>query len=306
MSLHTSIAWCDATFNPWIGCTKVSAGCAHCYAEADFDRRKHVAKWGAGQPRHRTSPAYWKEVLKWEDDCARFNIRRRVFCASLADWLDDEIPIEWLADLLEFIHCTPHLDWLLLTKRPQNWRPRMELVSKMNPAGLNVNFADSARHWLEGWAPANVWLGTSAELQPELDIRAALLCGIPARVRFLSGEPLLGPLNLTRWFYKMPAAQGIHWVICRGESGPEARPMHPDWARGLRDQCESARVPFFFKQWGTWAPGTAISPGEWAPASKTRKNVYEFGATAAPCMMHRVSAHVTISRLDGRIHTAFP
>ena len=118
MAETTKIQWCDATFNPWIGCSKVSPGCANCYAERDFDLRKHVAKWGAGQPRHRTSVSYWKEPLKWNRHAPMLasGVRPRVFCGSLCDWLDDEVPVEWLADLLDLIRRTPNLDWLLLTQ----------------------------------------------------------------------------------------------------------------------------------------------------------------------------------------------
>ena len=287
MSATTAIQWCDSTFNPWIGCTKVSPGCANCYAERDFDLRKHVAKWGAGQPRHRTSKVYWKQPLMWDKEAARnisyWQEKRsrwiasgqaehgpgkqwlamhdaakprppRVFCASLADWLDDEVPMEWLADLLDLILRTPTLDWLLLTKRPQLWRQRLEAAADIG--------SDVAESWLDGNVPTNVWIGTTVEDQKRADERIPALLQIPARVRFLSCEPLLGPVDLHSQHIKIetwrvgesfdgPAPlDGIHWVICGGESGPKARPMHPDWARSLRDQCAEAGVPFLFKQFG--------------------------------------------------------
>lgn len=133
---NTNIEWCDHTFNPWIGCTKVSPGCAHCYAETRDKRFTGGIHWGRGAPRNRTSPSNWNEPIKWNNGAAKLaancsqafeypSRRPRVFCASLADWLDDEVPIKWLADLLDLIRDTPNLDWLLLTKRPQNWEKRM-------------------------------------------------------------------------------------------------------------------------------------------------------------------------------------
>lgn len=246
------------TFNPWIGCAKVSPGCANCYA-AQQDKFRHWTPegWGKGKPRKRTSPANWKQVERWNREAGELGIRPRVFCASLADWLDDEVPVEWLADLLDLIRRTPHLDWLLLTKRPQNWRARMVAVCEIDGDSL-------AWSWLRGNAPTNVWIGTTAEDQPRVEERIFALLRIPARVRFLSCEPLLGPVDLGLMTYRgsvgrdLPGIvltttrRSLDWVICGGESGPGARPMHPDWARSLRDQCAAAGVAFFFKQWGNW------------------------------------------------------
>lgn len=210
-------------------------------------------------------------------------VRPRVFSASLADWLDDDnIPIKWLADLLALIYRTQNLDWLLLTKRLENWCERLtEAVAAMhNDADVSDDAADWVEAWLRGDAPSNVWLGTTVEDQCCADERIPLLLEIPARVRFLSCEPLLGKIDLHAW--EEPFCQsceplddhyehvlgddkatlfcseheeelvwgvrGIHWVICGGESGPKARPMHPDWARALRDQCQEAGVSFFMKQ----------------------------------------------------------
>lgn len=280
MAEHTEIAWCNSTFNPWIGCTKVSPGCAHCYAERDFDLRKHVAKWGAGQPRHRTSEAYWRQPLKWNEArrweerdseaCERDpGPRPRVFCASLADWLDEEVPVEWLADLLNVWRACSNLNILALTKRPHLWRQRLEEAASIG--------SDVAESWLDGHAPANVWIGTTVEDQVRADERIPALLSIPARVRFLSCEPLLGPVDLALRKYgtdddgKVRLRCGgeccagwpspIHWVIAGGESGPHARPMHPDWARSLRDQCAAAGVPFLFKQWGEWMPINQMADG---------------------------------------------
>jgi protein gp37 len=250
MGENSKIEWTTHTFNPWRGCTKVSEGCANCYAETLSKRNPAVlGQWGKGKPRVLASEAMWKQPLKWNAQAAGATERPRVFCASLADWLDDEVPLEWLARLLRLIDDTPQLDWLLLTKRPENWGRRFPQVLR------HGDLHDPAGRWLRGYAPRNVWLGVSVENQKAADERIPLLVQIPAVVRFLSCEPLLGPVGIRQALPK-PVANMHHidWVIAGGESGPGARPMHPDWARGLRDQCQAAHVPFLFKQWGTWVP----------------------------------------------------
>lgn len=297
MAENSNIEWCDHTFNPWRGCTKVSAGCAHCYAETLSKRNpKLLGEWGKGKPRVLASEEMWRQPLKWnaatEQDpfreckacgwrgCAPFEWNRcascesdlagspiarpRVFCASLADWLDDEVPIEWFKRLLKLIHETPNIDWLLLTKRPQNWRSRLEETDH----DIIFDTGDFvASEWLAGRPPANVWLGTTVEDQVAADARIPVLLKIPAKVRFLSCEPLLGPVDLVRSSGLWSDLNGeitpgyqqmrphVNWVIAGGESGPQARPMHPGWARSLRYQCLAAGVPFLFKQWGEWCPG---------------------------------------------------
>jgi protein gp37 len=252
---NSKIEWTDCSFNPWIGCSKVSPGCAHCYAEA-LNRRMGWTQWGDAGERFRTSPHNWHEPRRWDREAAKSGQRIRVFCASLADWLDAKVPNAWRVDLLALIDETPNLDWLLLTKRPIEWRARMH---KAKATGSPL-----AHSWLNGVAPANVWVGTSIEDQHRADGRIPALVAIPARIRFLSCEPLLGPLALPirrqiiTGFPKHISADGcaigaplsIHWTICGGESGPGARPMHPDWARSLRDQCAAAGVAFFMKQMG--------------------------------------------------------
>jgi protein gp37 len=281
MGADSKIEWCDHTFNPWIGCTKVSPGCVHCYAEGE-SKRRGWAQWGKGKERHRTSASYWKQPMKWNREAEQRRIQElhsvpagvphnfvkpRVFCASLADWLDSEVPVEWLADLLALIHATPNLDWLLLTKRPENFRNRIGRVENSLTEPLAAWYW--LFHWLHyGGAPENVWLGVSVEDQKRADERIPLLLETPAAVRFLSCEPLLGPVTLCKGCPGCPNdcgwtpgknGYGIHWVIVGGESGPGARPMHPDWARSLRDQCIQADVPFFFKQWGEWVPADSYN-----------------------------------------------
>lgn len=308
MAENTAIEWADHTFNPWIGCTKVSPGCANCYAEARDQRFAGGVHWGKGAKRQRTSAANWNLPLKWnrEEEAklvprAEFvNPQRpRVFCASLADWLDDEVPIEWLADLLGLIHATPSLDWLLLTKRPQNFHSRIEAA--LEPASWPGR-SRYVRDWLQGTPPANVWIGTTVEDQQRADERIPALLEIPAPARFLSCEPLLGPVDIThirkgddQWFPR----QHIQWVICGGESGPKARPMHVNWARSLRDQCATGGVPFFFKQWGEWHP--LCQGGQAIGGTSTSRYYFDDGYTHA-WLGKKMAGRL----LDGREHNEFP
>lgn len=253
MAENSKIEWTDHTFNPWIGCTEVSPACDLCYARVFVSGRMGKPELWKGE-RQRTSADNWKQPLRWNRKLEGTGRRERVFCASLADVFDNQVPPEWRADLFDLIRRTPNLDWLLLTKRPMN-------IRKMLPAD-----------W--GYGYPNVWLGTTAENQEQADARIPHLLATPAAVRFVSCEPLLGPVDLGRVSYTegggthLDALRGKHgvpgvwsgpgkrldWVICGGESGPGARPMHPDWARSLRDQCQAAGVPFFFKQWGEFEP----------------------------------------------------
>lgn len=242
MGENSGIEWTHHTFNPVTGCQKVGPGCDHCYAEG-WAKRSGLVKWGPGEERRKTSAAYWRQPLKWDRDAAAAGERRRVFCASLADVFDNAWPEGVRADLWALIKATPHLDWMLLTKRPGN-------IARMLPAD-----------WARGYP--NVWLGCTVVNQSEADRDIPKLLAVPAVVRFLSMEPLLGPVDLggpvrSALFSGKIAIDGgdgtkpISLVILGGESGPGARPMHPDWVRGLRDQCIAAGVAFHFKQWGDW------------------------------------------------------
>lgn len=258
MAENSGIEWTHHTFNPWIGCTKVSAACDHCYAEA-WDNRFGGERWGPHAPRTRTKT--WGNPVKWNKRLEGTGRRERVFCASLADVFDNHRSVEeaWRRELWKLIRDTPNLDWLLLTKRPQN-------ITRYLPDD-----------WGNGYT--NVWLGTTVENQTEAERRVPPLLRVPAVVHFLSCEPLLGSLDLTEvagvsededgkvdvWWntlngiaydedgYEMPCSDdlpnSLAWVITGGESGKDYRTANPDWYRGLRDQCEDASVPFLFKQW---------------------------------------------------------
>ena len=339
---ETTIEWADFTFNPWMGCTKVSPACANCYAERDFDHRYGKVKWGPNGTRVVTSDANWQKPLKWNRDAAeRINrcngshdfigdrcmkcgcdtnyrpARPRVFCASLADVFEtwdgpilnskggvllrstDGMCIGNLNDdprkratmddlrkqLFELIDATPYLDWLLLTKRPENIRrmwPDKQSMEAVFP-GMAAPLGEPMRCFKTMSYRPNVWLGTTVENQEYADKRIPelLKCRDLSPVLFLSCEPMTGPIDLPGDVYchycedacpdletnvvecRMCDGTGIRhdtldfefdWVIAGGESGPDARPANPDWFRSLRDQCKAAGVPFLFKQWGAWSP----------------------------------------------------
>lgn len=218
MAENSRIEWTDHTFNPVIGCQKVSPGCDHCYAEA-MAKRYGWTEWGPHGERKRTSAANWRKPHAWNRAAIASGDRVRVFCASLADVFDNQWDRQVRSDLFDLIAATPGLDWLLLTKRPQN-------IVRMFPTG-----------W---WG--NVWLGTTCEDQERYNERWPLLAqqqNVP--VRFISYEPALGPL-LPRHII------APDWIICGGESGPHGRRMEPAWARELRDWCKTIGIAFFQKQ----------------------------------------------------------
>ena len=227
MAENTKIEWATHTFNPFVGCTKVSPACDHCYAESWAKRTGQPQLWSG--ERRRTTESNWRQPLKWNSEARKSGTRPRVFCASLADVFDNQVPDEWRADLWRLIDRTPHLDWLLLTKRPQN-------IKKMLP-NLGATFPP--------WPWPHVWLGTTAESREELARRRGHLLNIDAAVHFLSCEPLLErvwlPAKDTYW-------HALDWVICGGESGGNARMMDPAWARALRDECAEMGIAFFMKQ----------------------------------------------------------
>lgn len=276
MAQNSSIEWTDHTFNPWWGCSKVSPACDNCYAELWAKRMGHQV-WGSAADRRFFSDAHWEEPLAWNSDAKLSRRRKRVFCASMADVFERraELNAQRLR-LWELIEQTPWLDWLLLTKRPQN-------VESMVP-------------WNKRW-PANVWLGTTVENQVFSEKRLPFLLKHPATVRFLSCEPLLGALDLSSWFRR----KGLHpidWVIAGGESGPGSRPMHPDWATNILHQCKKAKVAFHFKQWGHWVPAEIV-------AEETAPRVLQFG-NERPVMMARLSKKAAGRVLEGTTWNGLP
>src|SRR5690349_5916790 len=218
MAKDSKIEWTHHTFNPWWGCERVSPACKNCYAEA-WAHRLGMDLWSKDAPRRMLSDAYWRQPAAWDREAERSGRRDRVFCASMADVFEDRRDLDAPRERIwKLVAETPNLDWLLLTKRPHR-------VRHLTP-------------WGDMW-PRNVWLGTTVENQRWAEKRVPELLAHPAAVHFLSCEPLLGPVDLAAW---MPAAgreRSIGWVIAGGESGHRARPMNPDWARSLRDQCQA-------------------------------------------------------------------
>ena len=265
MARNSAIEWTHHTFNPWWGCTKVSAACANCYAEA-WAHRVGQDVWGQGAQRRFFTERHWHEPIAWDREARALGSRRRVFCASMADVFEDRKELDpWRERLWPVIEQTTSLDWLLLTKRPEN-------VVGMSP-------------WMDNWPP-NVWLGTTVEQQSLVHVRIQPLLENEAAVHFLSCEPLLGHLDLA------PYLDRLSWVIVGGESGGKARPLDPLWARALRDQCNAAGVAFHFKQWGAWYPVDG-SGGE-TTRSSTRLTV------RSGHVMERTSKKAAGRTLDGR------
>lgn len=222
MAEKTEIAWCDSTFNAWWGCVAISPGCENCYAEAT-DKRFGGNHWGKNSSPRAMSSEYWKKPIRWNKKAIKLNRRHKVFTGSMCDIMGNMAPAGQRDRLWDLIQTTPMLDWQLLTKRAPN-------IKKFLPD-----------NWGDGFS--NVWLGVSVENRKHGLPRIEHLRRVPAKIRFLSLEPLLEPLgdiDLT----------GIHWVIVGGESGPYARPMDMAWVIDIRRQCEAQGVPFFFKQWG--------------------------------------------------------
>lgn len=229
MAERSGIEWTDATFNPWWGCARVSPACAHCYADT-LARRYGHSLWEPGAGRRSLSEAHWKQPIRWNRQAERDGEPRRVFCASMADVFEDHPELGGARSRLwSLIEETPWLQWQLLTKRIEN-------VAAMAP-------------WGDAW-PDHVWLGVSVE-NSRFTYRVDLLREIPARVRFISAEPLLGSLFEPAVRNRGPLAlDGIDWLIAGGESGPRCRSTDMAWLRELRDACREHGVDFFFKQLG--------------------------------------------------------
>jgi len=304
MGEQTAIEWTDHTFNPWWGCQKISPACANCYAEgvgARFGGGERL--WGRDHGIRTFGDEHWNDPIRWNRKAEKAGVSAKVFCGSMCDVFEARADLVAHRNRLwRLIGATPHLTWLLLTKRP-------ELAQVKVPA-----------RWLPSWNgewPSNVWIGTTVEDQQRADERIPHLLRIPAPVRFLSCEPLLGPVDLGYWLEildncscgwrgeeqdhdecpecggtlitttgqeqsdrfhsgeRYATAQGerdvdgwepISWVIAGGESGPRSRPSHPEWFRSLRDQCTAAGVPFFLKQMnigGTLTKMPALDGRQW-------------------------------------------
>jgi protein gp37 len=277
----TQIEWAEATWNITSGCTRVSEGCRNCYAERLVATRLRHLPQNEGV----TEDGHWTGKINLHESKLLEPLRRRkptrYFVCSQSDLFHPGVPFEFTDRAFAVMALCPQHTFMVLTKRPE----RMEEYLVSRAGTMLIGEQRSRMAWLkygalivsrrEGWIErfeqanampalpyANVWLGTSVENQAAADARIPHLLRCPAAVRFLSVEPMLGPVEFSDVTHRSdcvrvlgkPAMHGIHWVIAGGESGPNARPMHPDWARSLRDQCQVASVPFYFKQWGEWAP----------------------------------------------------
>lgn len=308
----SAILWTHLTFNSWSGCCRISKGCENCYADDLPGERKRGAEWGPSTPRMRASPTYLRQPYRWDRVAEAAGVRLRVFCSSTADVMEDRADLDpWRANLWEIIRGTPNLDWLVLTKRP----------------GRMLRWARE-----EGW-PENAIPGATVECQEVAEPRIRDLLQVQARLRFLSLEPLLGGIDFSRMttdplnsgfamldgfgrFDGEPPA-GISWVIAGGESGPRARPSHPDWFRSVRDQTARAGIPFLFKQWGEWGPpdgetpfstsdGMAGKPPAFLVDLDGDTSCFYRAGGKKPLPMVRYGKHRTGRMLDGVAHEAFP
>jgi len=227
----SKIEWTEATWNPVTGCTPISEGCEHCYAKRMATRLRGRCGYPAGAPfLVKVHPDRYNEPFGWRKP-------KKIFVCSMGDLFHEDVPFPWINEVFSVIQRCTHHRFMVLTKRPERMR---NYISKV----LQV------RGWPESDIPfPNVWMGITAETQRRADERIPVLLEIPAARRFVSVEPMLGPVDLSQWLGR---SGGLDWVICGGETGPGARPVHPDWVRSLRDQCQIAGVPFFFKSWGEW------------------------------------------------------
>lgn len=295
MGDKSKIEWTDATWNPVRGCSRVSEGCRHCYAEGVAARFS-----GPGQPyeglaeRTAKGPRWTGKVRLIESQLdlpLRWRKPRRIFVNSMCDLFHESLPDLAIDRVFAIMALAPHHTFQVLTKRPE--RMRAYLTDSATPL----------KH-TGSWPLPNVWLGVSVENQEAADERIPLLLDTPAAVRFLSCEPLLRPVDLTDYLVETARTNRdwyLDWIISGGESGTGARPCHPDWIRTLRDQCAAASVPFFFKQWGAWAPAYDL-PSEQAESLELQNRYERLGDID----MVRVGKKAAGAILDGRAHREFP
>ncbi len=313
----TGIEWTDATWNPVTGCTKVSQGCKHCYAERDWSRLAHLPAY---QGRTFTDVACHLERLMQP---LRWKRPRRIFVNSMSDLFHEDVPDSFIYQVFAVMALSQQHTFQVLTKRPERMLAYMQRLGRS--AAILDGAARTIGHtfqspldpdvYLVSWPLPHVWLGVSVEDQEAADQRIPLLLQTPAAVRWVSAEPLLGPVDVQAAINRMPwriggGDAGLHWVVVGGESGPKARPMHPDWARSLRDQCAAAGVPYLHKQNGEWISadqdecpvGGPASRWMWADGQQWSKHD---GQRAIP-LFCRAGKKAAGRLLDGVLHDGYP
>ena len=310
MGENSRIEWTDHTFSPWWGCTPVSEGCENCYAAA-WANRYGFDCFGKGKPRRLFGKKHWTDPIRWDRKAREIGVKKKVFSGSMCDVFDEEAPEGSRNALFGQVLNTPNLIWILCTKRPQN-------IPRMTPS-----------YWWDVGFPGNLWMLVTAENQARVDERVPLILKVPAKVRGVSIEPMVGPMDIKHLlphpFNREPHSPwcedciGPHpsfdgwkqtrednhgpfldWVVLGFESGRGARPGHPDWARKVREDCQAAGVPFFFKQWGEWLP---VGPDDEHPGSK-----FDIGKKwlDGHVASFRVGKKAAGRLLDGRTWDEFP
>jgi len=329
MSDKSNIEWTEATWNPVTGCTKVSQGCKHCYAERDWQRLAAPrAKPNIYTGRDFTDVKCHPEKLEIP---LRWNKPRRIFVNSMSDLFHEDVPDNFIDEVFAVMALAGQHVFQVLTKRPKrmldyfNYQYRWVMIEGAAQAIEQERTGADPSLWMAVNGPLkNVWLGVSCEDQATADERIPLLLQTPAAVRWVSAEPLLGPIDFTRIDYcaeslsyvdalrgsyfcdglnEPRATPKLNWVIAGGESGPQARPMHPDWVRAIRDQCQAAGVPFFFKQWGKWAPDIVLESGR---GNRVNSQQVSSGRLCDSIWMTRFGKKAAGRHLDGRTWDEYP
>jgi protein gp37 len=293
----TTIEWTDASWNPIVGCTKVSPGCANCYAERlSGTRLKNTPAYSGLTVMEQSGPGWTGEVRflpERLEEPRHWRKPRKIFVCDMGDLFHESVEDEWIEKILTVIHDCPQHIFQILTKRAD--RMHAWFKKEWTVAG---HFAEPL---------PNLWVGVSVENQHFADERIPLLLATPAAVRWISAEPLLGPVDLPAAceVSKHPEGWGrrIDWVVCGGESGANARPMHPDWARALRDRCHASGIPFFFKQWGAWKTVSSHADRVEADLHKCQTLIDGGGS---PWLMMKCGKKKAGRLLDGREWNEFP
>lgn len=335
MADKTGIEWTDSTWNPVTGCAKVSQGCKNCYALRDWPRMSanpNTVYYGREFTDVRCHRERLEQPIRWKKP-------RMIFANSMSDLFHESVPDEFIDSVFAVMAIAEQHTFQVLTKRPERMLRYMStLHSRSQEIAQAAMYVLNGKHWTDGdsmWdcvahrieagSLPNVWLGVSVEDQATADERIPLLLQTPAAVRWISAEPLLGPVDLDRVWLDYEGDTWLDWVVAGGESGQKARPMHPDWVRLMRDQCAAAGVPFLFKQWGEWAPRSScyhtltngmaaadVDPGatQWpcirlTPGGKNGRDLANVSG-GDDCYMQKVGKKLAGRLFMGQQHDGYP